>query len=61
MTCATVLNIAKITIKNDMTVMVYNLPSRHKLHGQVGNKRNIKDIKRVRTKSDVSIFCTNKI
>jgi hypothetical protein len=55
------LNIAKITIKNDMTVMVYNLPSRHKLHGQVGNKRNIKDIKRVRTKSDVSIFCTDKI
>jgi hypothetical protein len=30
--------------------------TRHKLHGHVGNKRNIRDIKRVRTKSIVSVF-----
>jgi hypothetical protein len=42
-----VLNIAKIRIKNDTTVMISNLPSRHKLHGQIENKRNIKNMKRV--------------
>jgi hypothetical protein len=43
MTHATILNIAKIRVKNDTTVMISNLPSRHKLHGQIGNKRNIRD------------------
>jgi hypothetical protein len=37
-----------------MTVMVSNLTSRHKLHGQIGNKRNIRNIKRVKTKSALS-------
>jgi hypothetical protein len=54
MTRATILNIAKIRVKNDTTVMVSNLPSRHKLHGQIGNKRNISDMKRVRTKHALS-------
>jgi hypothetical protein len=31
--------------------MVSDLPNRHKLHGQIRNKRNISDIKRVRGKS----------
>jgi hypothetical protein len=53
-TSATILNIANIMIKNNMTVMVSDLPSRHKLHGQIRNKRNIKDIKRVRGKSVLS-------
>jgi hypothetical protein len=30
--------------------------TRHKLHGHVGNKRNIRDIKRVRTMSIVGVF-----
>jgi hypothetical protein len=51
MTRATILNIAKIRVKNDTTVMVSNLPSKHKLHGQIRNKRNIRNTKRVRTKS----------
>jgi hypothetical protein len=46
-----ILNIAKIRIKNNTTVMVSDLPSRHKLHGQIRNKRNIRNMKRVRTKS----------
>jgi hypothetical protein len=50
MTCATILTIAKIRVKNDTIVMVSNLPSRDKLHSQIGNKRNIRDMKRVRTK-----------
>jgi hypothetical protein len=33
MTHAMILNIAKTSVKNNMTVMVSNLPSRHKLHG----------------------------
>jgi hypothetical protein len=37
-----------------MTVMVSNLPSRYKLHGQIRNKRNIRDMKRVRGKSALS-------
>jgi hypothetical protein len=47
MTRATILNIAKIRVKNDTTVIVSNLPSRHKLHDQIGNKRNIRDIKKL--------------
>jgi hypothetical protein len=54
MTRATILNIAKIRVKNDMIVMVGNLPSKHKLHGQIGNKRNISDMKRVRIKCALS-------
>jgi hypothetical protein len=50
---ATIMKIAKIWVKNDRTVMASNLPSRHKLHGQIGNKRNIKDMKRVKTKCDL--------
>jgi hypothetical protein len=53
-TSATILNIANIRIKNNTTVMVSDLPSRHKLHGQIRNKRNIRDIKRVRGKSALS-------
>jgi hypothetical protein len=48
------LNIANIRIKNNMIVMVSDLPDRHKLHGQIRNKRNIGDIKRVRGKSALS-------
>jgi hypothetical protein len=44
-TSATILNIANIKIKNNMTVMVSDLPSRHELHGQIRNKRNIRDMK----------------
>jgi hypothetical protein len=50
----TILNIAKIRVKNDMTVMVSNLPSGQKLHGEIGDKRNIRDMKRVRTKHALS-------
>jgi phage gp16-like protein len=49
-TSATILNIAKIRIKNNTTVLVSDLPSRHKLHDQIRNKRNIRNMKRVRTK-----------
>jgi hypothetical protein len=49
-----ILNIAEIRVKNDTTVMVNNLPSRHKLHGQIENKRNTRDMKRVRTKPALS-------
>jgi hypothetical protein len=45
---------SKIRIKKNTTVMVSDLPSRHKLHGQIGNKRNTRDMKRVRTKSGMS-------
>jgi hypothetical protein len=51
---AMILNIAKIRVKNDTIVMVSNLPSRHKLYGQIGNKRKIRDMKRVRTKNALS-------
>jgi hypothetical protein len=47
--CATILNIAKIKIKDDTTVMVNNPPNRHKMHGQIGNKGNIRNMKSVRT------------
>jgi hypothetical protein len=49
-----ILDITNIRIKNNTTVMVSDLPSRHKLHGQIRNRRNIRDIKRVRGKSALS-------
>jgi hypothetical protein len=39
-----------------MTVMASDLPSRHELHGQIRNKRNIRDMKRVRRKSALSSY-----
>jgi hypothetical protein len=54
MTVSMILNIAKIRVKNNIAVMVSNLPNRHKLHGQIENKRNIRNIKRARTKSALS-------
>jgi hypothetical protein len=50
-TSATILNIENIKIKNNTTIMANDLPSRHELHGQIRNKRNIRDMKRVRGKS----------
>jgi hypothetical protein len=41
----TILNIVKNRIKNDTIVMVSNLPVKHKLHGQVKNKRNMKIVR----------------
>jgi hypothetical protein len=55
-TIAMILNIANIRVKNNTTVMVSDLPSRHELHGQIRNKRNIRDIKRVRKKSVLSSY-----
>jgi hypothetical protein len=55
-TSVTILNIANIMIKNNMIVMVSDLPSRHELHGQIRNKRNIRDMKRVRIKSALSNY-----
>jgi hypothetical protein len=55
-TSAMILNIANIRIKNNTTVMVSDLPSRHELHGQIGNKKNIRDMKRVRRKSVISSY-----
>jgi hypothetical protein len=49
-TSATILNIANIRIKNNTIVMVSDLSSRHKLHGQIRNKRNIRDMKKSRRK-----------
>jgi hypothetical protein len=46
-----ILNIVKTMIKNDTIVMVSNLPIKHKLHGQVKNERNIRNVKSVRAKS----------
>jgi hypothetical protein len=51
-----ILNIENIRIKNNMTVMVSDLPSRHDLHGQIRNKRNIRDMKRVNTKSALASY-----
>jgi hypothetical protein len=51
-----ILNIANIRIKNNMTVMISDLPSRHELHDQIRNKRNIRDMKRVRRKSALSSY-----
>jgi hypothetical protein len=53
-TSAMILNIANIRIKSNTIIMVSDLPSRHKLHGQIRNKRNIRDMKRVRGKSALS-------
>jgi hypothetical protein len=53
---ATILNIANIRIKNNMTVMVSDLPSRHGLHGQIRNKRNIRNMKRVTRKGAMSSY-----
>jgi hypothetical protein len=55
-TITMILNIANIRVKNNTTVMVSDLPSRHELHGQIRNKRNIRDIKRVRKKSVLSSY-----
>jgi hypothetical protein len=55
-TSATILNIANIRIKNNTTVMVSDLPSRHELHGQIRNKRNIRDMKRVRRNGTMSSY-----
>jgi hypothetical protein len=55
-TSAMILNIANIRIKNNMTVMVNDLPNRNELHGQIRNKRNIRNIKRVRRKSVLSSY-----
>jgi hypothetical protein len=55
-TSATILNIANIRVKNHTTVMVIDLPIRHELHGQIRNKRNIRDMKRVRRKSVLSSY-----
>jgi hypothetical protein len=55
-TNATILNIANIRVKNNTTVMISDLPNRHELHGQIRNKRNIRDIKRVRRKSALSSY-----
>jgi hypothetical protein len=54
LTSVTILNITNIRIKNNTIVMVSDLPSRLKLYGQIRNKRNIRDIKRVRGKSAMS-------
>jgi hypothetical protein len=53
-TSATILNVGKIMIKNNTIVMVSDLFSRHELHGQIRNKRNTGDMKRVRTKCALS-------
>jgi hypothetical protein len=49
-----ILNVANIRIKNNMTVMVSDLPNRHKLQGPIRNKRNIRDTKGVKGKSALS-------
>jgi hypothetical protein len=51
---AMILDITKFRIKNNTTVMISDLPCRHNLHGQIKNKRNIRDMKRVREKSVLS-------
>jgi hypothetical protein len=55
-TSAMILNIANIRFMNNTTVMVNDLPSRHELHGQIRNKRNIRDMKRVRRNSALSSY-----
>jgi hypothetical protein len=55
-TSATILNIANIRVKNHTTIMVSDLPNRYELHGQIKNKRNIRDMKRVRRKSAMSSY-----
>jgi hypothetical protein len=53
-TSVTILNIVKIRIKDNMIVMVSDLSTKHKLHGQISNKRIIRDMKRVRIKCALS-------
>jgi hypothetical protein len=53
-TSAMILNIVKIMIKNNTAIMINDMSSRHKLHGQIRNKRNIRGIKRVKEKSALS-------
>jgi hypothetical protein len=53
-TSVMILNIANIKNKNNMIIMVSDLPNKYKLHGQIRNKRNIRDMKRVRGKSALS-------
>jgi hypothetical protein len=55
-TSTMILNITNIRIKNNTTVMISDLPSRHELHDQIRNKRNIRDMKRVRRKSALSSY-----
>jgi hypothetical protein len=55
-TSASILNIANIRINNNTTIMVSDMPSKHELHGQIKNKRNIRDMKRVRRKSALSSY-----
>jgi hypothetical protein len=54
--CWTILNIANIRVKNNTIFMISDLPSRHELHGQIRNKRNIRNMKRVRRKSVLSSY-----
>jgi hypothetical protein len=49
-----ILNITKIRIKNNTIVVVSDLSNRQKMHGQIRNMRNIRDMKRVRRKSAMS-------
>jgi hypothetical protein len=51
-----ILNLANIRVKNHTTFMVSDLSTRHELHGQIRNKKNIRDMKRVRRKSDMSSY-----
>jgi hypothetical protein len=51
MTRATIMNIVKIRVKNDTTFMISNLLSRHKLHGQIRNKRSIRGMKKSQNKA----------
>jgi hypothetical protein len=53
-TSATILSITKIRIKNNTTVIVSDLFDRHKLNGQIRNKRNIRGIKKVRKRGAIS-------
>jgi hypothetical protein len=43
-------------LKSNMIVMVSDLLSRHELHGQIRNKRNIRDMKTIRRKSALSSY-----
>jgi hypothetical protein len=54
----TILNITKIRIKNNTIVMMSDMPNKFKLHGQIRNKRSIRDMKRVRGKS--ALFSNRK-
>jgi hypothetical protein len=51
-----ILNIANIRVKNNTTVTVSDLFSIYELHGQIRNKRNIMNMKRVRRKSALSSY-----